>query len=168
MIEFIWRRVARFLARPAVADWLIRRAMRTPYSHLPGYMQRYWLLNAYEGNRWHIKWLPSVRIHHILRQDTDPHMHNHPWTFRSVVLKGGYIEARPWSQANEYKRSVVSRPAGSTYKLGADEFHRIMCVSQGGAWTLFVTWRYQHTWGFKTSTGVVPWREYLARKDVQR
>jgi len=25
-------------------DWLIRRAMRTPYFHLPGYMERYWLV----------------------------------------------------------------------------------------------------------------------------
>ena len=27
-----------------LVDWLINRAMRTPYFHLPGYMERYWLV----------------------------------------------------------------------------------------------------------------------------
>lgn len=44
--------VARILARPTVADWLIKRAHCTPYSHIKGadgsiYMERYWLFNPY-------------------------------------------------------------------------------------------------------------------------
>lgn len=74
-----WPRLTRFLARPRVADWLIRRSLRTPYSHLvcnrdgtnrvvdhgyqlqPGesyYMRRFWLFNPYsrEDN------IPTLRL----------------------------------------------------------------------------------------------------------
>ena len=37
----------------------------------------------------------SARLHHIVSRDRDPHMHDHPWNFLSVVLTGGYWEARP-------------------------------------------------------------------------
>jgi hypothetical protein len=31
-------------------------------------------------------------------------------------------------------------------------------------WTLFITWRYQGTWGFDVDGSKVPWREYLGIK----
>jgi hypothetical protein len=34
MISFFWRLVAKLLARPAIADWLIARAKLTPYQHI--------------------------------------------------------------------------------------------------------------------------------------
>jgi hypothetical protein len=34
MINLFWRLVAKLLARPAVATWLITRAQRTPYLHI--------------------------------------------------------------------------------------------------------------------------------------
>lgn len=40
--------LAWLLSRPTVADWLIRRAMRTPYIHIDGYMSRWWLFNPYD------------------------------------------------------------------------------------------------------------------------
>lgn len=32
MLASLWKLIARVTARPAVADWLIRRSRRTPYS----------------------------------------------------------------------------------------------------------------------------------------
>lgn len=106
-------------------DYLIRRAKRTPYSHLnhgdgSRYMERFWLvpfkpkpgyaLDA-EGfdvdGCWHAKWWRdpvvwalqqlgiSIRIHHIITPDYDRAMHDHPWPFLSRVLRGWYIESRP-------------------------------------------------------------------------
>jgi len=34
VINLFWRLVAKLLARPAVAAWLIVRAQRTPYLHI--------------------------------------------------------------------------------------------------------------------------------------
>lgn len=98
----IWNRLARLLAKPAIANWLIHRAMKTPYLHLPtnedpSYMARYWLFNPYDRvtnkPRWFFcPW--SIRIHHIKREDFDRDLHDHPWNARTIILKGWYTEKR--------------------------------------------------------------------------
>lgn len=160
----MWRTIARIIARPAVADWLIKRSMRTPYFHLDGYMDRWWLFNPYpaknggRGKAW--EWLPSVRVHHILREDLGRHMHNHPWDARTIILRGWYIEVREEGGLP----MTYTRRQGDTALIEADRFHHIAEVSPGGVWTLFITFKYRHVWGFKTPAGFVPWREYLEDK----
>lgn len=155
-----WKFIAKIVSRPAVAQWLYRHS--TPYFDLRDedgslYMHRVWLfnptppLNNGRGRRW--EWLPSVRMHHIMRPDNERHPHNHPWPARTIILKGWYVEERDTGR--------FFREAGDTATLDAGEFHRIVRVSKGGVWTLFITWRWQHVWGFRTDDGFVPWREYL-------
>lgn len=164
----MWNFIARFLARPAVADWLIARAKRTPYFHLEGYMDRWWLFNPYPakngGRGKAFEWLPSVRIHHIKREDLGRDMHNHPWDCRTIILKGWYTELR---HREGTFPSMHIRSPGDTATIGANTFHHISEVSTGGVWTLFITYKYRHVWGFKTHDGFVPWREYLGEKDAQ-
>jgi hypothetical protein len=161
--------LARFLARPAVANWLIQRAMRTPYFHLADadgsvYMERYWLFNPYPpksdgaDRRWG-NWLPSIRLHKIKREDRDRHMHDHPWNARTVILRGWYEEQRPITDGYISTR----RQTGETASLKFGQYHRISRVSDGGVWTLFITWRHRGTWGFLVDEKKVPWREYLGQ-----
>lgn len=172
LTERVWRLVARIAARPAVADWLIVRAQRTPYFHLPGYMDRWWLFNAYPANRGMpdaergkaktISWLPSVRIHHILREDRAAHAHDHPWNARTIILRGDYTESRLIGRTallEAWQR--IKREPGNTARLRFGEFHHIERVSEGGVWTLFITWSYGGSWGFNVNGSKVPWREYL-------
>lgn len=162
MREFFWRAVARFLANPARVDAIIERGLGTPYGDIRGaddgalYMRRWWLFNRYDQPRarWR-EWLPSVRLHLILKPDSDRHMHDHPWNARSIILRGHYFERRegdPWLQP---------RLPGTTTRLLFGQFHRIAAVSRSGVWTLFITWRYRGTWGFKVDGRKVPHREYL-------
>jgi hypothetical protein len=160
----IWQLVARLITRESVADWLFLRAIRTPYNHIRSadgrevYMLRYWLFNPYpasgETKRWSL--LPSVRIHWIMRADQDRHLHDHPWNARTVVLKGWYREERIEHPGMSYWRT-----SGYTGRLLFGQYHRIAEVSPGGVVTLFITWRYQGTWGFLVNGVKVPWREYL-------
>lgn len=147
------RPLAWLLARPSVASWLIARAQGTPYSPIGDYMDRWWLFNPYGDNDPRLRaipWLPlSVRVHNIKRPDDARHQHDHPWHARTFVLRGGYVEERG-------KHGVHVRLAGHTASLRFNEFHAITeIIGDTGAWTLFVTYRYRGTWGFK-----VPWREY--------
>jgi hypothetical protein len=160
--------IARILARPAVVDWLIRRAKRRPYLHLDGYMQRYWLFNPHPARSdedmrpapW--RWLPSVRLHRILRRDVEPHMHDHPWNARTFILRGWYYECRPIGNVDpKQARLVIRRCAGDTATLRFGEYHHIDRVSPGGVWTLFITWRKKGGWGFLVDGRKVNWREYL-------
>ena len=103
VINLFWRILAKVLARPAVADWLIARAKLTPYQHIMSadgtemYMGRWWLFNPYsrETHKSRFWWCPwSFRIHHILREDADRDLHDHPWNARTIILRGWYTEQR--------------------------------------------------------------------------
>jgi len=180
MINLFWRLVAKLLAHPAIAAWLIARAKRTPYLHIMSadgtemYMGRWWLFNPYsrETHKSALWWCPwSLRIHHIMRQDEDRNLHDHPWNARTIILRGGYTEQRlldhddpglsglnmPASgQATEY----IDRRPGETAQLRYGEYHRIDTVADGGAFTLFITSPYKGTWGFLVDGVKVPWRTY--------
>jgi hypothetical protein len=160
--EILWRLAAKVVSRPAVAQWLYRRAQRTPYYHLVGYMDRWWLFNpivtTVNGAGVPVKTAKyprcpvSVRLHHILRADKARDKHSHPGSFRTLIAKGWYVEAR---DDGEYLRS-----AGDTAVLLVDEFHHISAVSPGGVWTIFIMWDWRGTWGFRTPSGFVPRADY--------
>lgn len=194
MKNLIWRLLAKPLARPAVADWLIARAQRTPYQHIMSadgkdtYMGRWWLFNAYardthQGKLWWFPW--SIRIHHICRPDADRDLHDHPWNARTVILRGWYVEQRPasdeWKQAmqagfvsNPDPKFVewitrdacewLKRSEGDTAQLRHGEYHRIDQVSDGGVWTLFITSRWQGNWGFLVNGKKVDRRIYTGEQ----
>lgn len=143
------------------ADRLIRRALRTPYFHLLHddgslYMERYWLFRS--------RWL-SARIHHLCTPDYDRHLHDHPWTFLSVVLRGGYVELRPADIEPQFyddgiEPAVVgARKAGSVAIRFATDRHLIQHV-EPDTWTLFITLSKVQWWGFHTPRGKVHWRDY--------
>lgn len=168
MPDILWRWLAKLPAHPAIADWIIERALRTPYDHLaivegsriirlahdaalwPGdhwYMRRWWLLRL--GPL-------QIRVHHILLADIGRDLHDHPWPFRTFILRGGYIEVREGT-------GRALRLPGRTAAMRRGEFHRIAKIAPNGAWTLFVTLGPRQSWGFKRPTGmVVPHEEYGA------
>jgi hypothetical protein len=162
MKSLFWKLLAKVLARPAVTGWLIKRAMKAPYSHLEGYMNRYWLFNPYpksapDQKKGWCRFFPSVRLHHILREDRDEHMHDHPWDARTIILRGWYEERRP----EPLGYASTRRKAGDTASINFGDYHKITQVSSGGVWTLFITYRYRGTWGFLVNGVKVKWRNYL-------
>lgn len=161
-----WQWACAGLAAEVFAEAVITKAQETPYFHITEpktgevYMERWWLFNGFppmtDGGKGEAKYpeLPSVRVHHIVRPDSDRHLHNHPWNAVSIILKGQYTELR--ENGKHY-----TRRAGDVVSLNADTYHSITKVSEGGVWTLFITGEWQHTWGFQVNGQMIPWREYL-------
>lgn len=174
-----WRLVAFIVSRGPLANWLIARAKRTPYSHITSrdgsevYMERYWLFNPYRKRpdcgaapaRW--SWLPSIRLHWIRAADSASHMHDHPWNARTIVLRGFYWEQKFAAPGTEV-RTVHTRKRGYTGRILFGEYHHISTVSICGVWTMFFTWDYRGTWGFWRDGAKVPYREYLAETRQER
>lgn len=166
MRELLWRVAAFVISRRPIARAIIRRAKRTPYFHLDGYMNRWWVFNGYSedaalreaGREKSKRWprLPSIRVHHILRADDSGHPHDHPWNARTIILDGWYLEQRVGEPDRMMRR-------GSTGPILFEKFHHIEQVSEGGVYTLFITGAYGGGWGFLVDGTKVPWREYLAR-----
>ncbi len=98
-----------------------------PYNHLPGYLHRWRLLSLGRMN---------VRIHDILTGDVTPYLHNHPFWYVSIVLRGGYTE-RVLKPSGELE--VVERAAGSVVYRTPRDYHRIDNVF-GDCRTLFIAW----------------------------
>lgn len=154
---------------PALARYLIRRAVRTPYVHLGNYMERYWLVPYRDPGApshqhsptgagpvrfrqrplaWVLQQLGiAVRVHHVLRSDASPYLHNHPWNYITVVLRGGYTEITSGGRAWYGAGSVLFRRTS--------HFHRLLVPQNEDTWTLFISFRQTQSWGF-----LIPWEDY--------
>jgi hypothetical protein len=162
----MWQLIATFLAlRPRLVDWIIGRAQRTPYFHIVNgkdvYMSRWWLMPRWtlrvdeHGHLIPKPWMPfSIRIHHIVRPDSDRDLHDHPFDYRTIILRGYYFEEDIYGTRH-------LRHVGDTVKARAQTFHRIDSVSDGGVWTLFIMGRRINGWGFLVDGHKVPYRKYL-------
>ena len=158
---------------------LINYAKRTPYFHLAGYMERYWLVpytSAGSAGRPDdgtgvLTWATPIRklcqyffgarIHHILRSDLGRDPHDHPWPYLTIILKGGYFEQRYNSKGQQ--TSARWHGAGSILYRPANSWHKLTLPPGETAWTLFITGKYQNKWGFLTTLGKVPHNQY---KDI--
>lgn len=150
-----------------LVDRILARAARTPYIHLEGYMNRWWLLPY---NRTGL----AVRVHEILSSDRERDLHNHPWWYVSVILLGGYFEhtlrpipgraplpVRRWYGPG----SVLVRPADSFHRL---ELFKRPDGTEEPCITLFITGPKRtdrddaHScWGFLVDDVYVPADVYL-------
>jgi hypothetical protein len=168
----------RHIWAPWVGEWIIRRAMRDMSGyHLPGYMNRYWLLKPPERDRgkrrwWHI----GIRVHEILRSDLDRHMHDHPWWNISVLLRGTYIEYTPLrgqhfdiggyrrapqaGDITEHTTCTVRCPGNIVFRKPTNR-HKLV-LPNGSVWSLFICGPWEQDWGFFVpNVGKVYWRAYL-------
>lgn len=90
--------------------------------------------------RWRVETpLGSVRLHHWLGPDDDRAFHDHPWSFLTLILRGGYTDKNP--SGDEYLR------AGMIQFRSAEHQHTVI-PDPGGAWTLVLTGPKVRSWGF--------------------
>ena len=103
-----------------------------------------------------------VYFHRILRSDKDRHLHDHPWSFLSIILRGGYWEHteprgfRIWAPTER-----AWKKQWSVIRHKATDLHRLELPEGESVWTLVFAGRRIREWGFQTENGWVPWREYL-------
>lgn len=124
------------------------------------YMNRWWLMPRFmigtdeRGQPCVPDWLPfRVRLHHIVTEDYDRDLHDHPADYRTLLIAGWYIEQDVYGNERRYE-------AGSSRSARAETFHRITQVSPGGAWTIFIMGKKRVEWGFMPNVFKVPHRQY--------
>lgn len=110
--------------------------------------------------RWRIgpRWAPGIRLHHILRSDLDRELHDHPFSYVSFILSGGYWEMRKGHGRKWFgPGSIVVRKTSDAHRL---ELPR-------PAWTLVLRGPINNEWGFYTPDGWVPWRQFTKQREQQ-
>lgn len=112
----------------------------------------------------------GVKVHHFLRSDADPELHDHPCWFVSLILVGGYLEqfrVRRWRRSPVdglvyFDETVTHWQApGRLLYRPADHAHRIVIPPGRSAWTLVVVGPKSREWGFWEPLGWVEWREFF-------
>lgn len=108
----------------------------------------------------------SIRLHRIMRPDHDRDLHNHPFAYRTFILRGFYTET--------YADGLDGAPCGRGLLRGDTatgsprHYHRIDAVSEGGVWTLFCMTRNTDKWGFAVGGRFVEATRYLLRHGYSR
>lgn len=161
---------------PALANWLIRRiAERRPPDLIVGGAEHPYLLRW-----WVIPRNPTLNIylHQFLRDDDDRALHDHPWPWCSILLRGAYIEHTIAAggihhREARYVPSIKFSGARRAHRIElmprwwmADTFDDAMAMPDDQAyakaecWTLFITGPRIRSWGFHCRSGWVHWRDF--------
>src|SRR5688572_11228546 len=99
----------------------------------------------------------TIKLHKILISDDDC-LHDHPWTFISIILKGGYVEESRTGKKLYGPGSILYRPAHFAHRL---EIYQ-------PAWTLVFTSRRVKEWGFFSPAGWIPWFNYTKENACEK
>lgn len=107
----------------------------------------------------------AIYLHWIHRPDADAELHDHPWSFASVILRGGYTEEREgqwWWWYGERVRLRSSQRRGwlSIAIRRATDLHRISDVKPNTV-SLVLCGPRVREWGFQTINGWMNWRDFL-------
>lgn len=102
--------------------------------------------------RWRLIWTNwfSLYLHHILRSDQDRELHDHPWSFTTLILAGGYVEE---TRRGDSIRWQLHRP-GELLHRPAPWAHRLILDMDRPAWTLVFVGPRKRRWGFHTPAEV--------------
>jgi len=107
--------------------------------------------------RWRVLSTPwfNLYVHAIYRSDEDMHMHDHPWDFISVILKGGYIE-------NVLHSTRAFKP-GDINVHKAEDVHKLTLLTSP-TWTFVLTGRSRRVWGYLVGNDWVDSNTYRDHK----
>ncbi len=91
----------------------------------------------------------NVFLHHFLKGDPDD-VHDHPWSYATLILKGGYWEWLPQFNSKGQKIGELSvwRGPGHFRLCKAESYHRIELDPDVDCWTLFMPGPQKREWGF--------------------
>jgi hypothetical protein len=87
----------------------------------------------------------GIYLHFIHRSDSDREFHDHPWDFRSFIVRGGYIEHTPEGSREFYP--------GSWNVRQAEQLHRLELFCPEDTITILFRGPKRREWGFKAIGG---------------
>jgi len=115
-------------------------------------------------------WFPfNIFVHKFCKSDPDD-VHDHPWPYATLILKGGYYEWIPQfdKQGNKFGEVAVWRGPGHFRICGASSYHRIELDPSITAWSLFMPGPQKREWGFLVKNKWIHNEDYLTQMAKQK
>lgn len=119
--------------------------------------------------RWYLiprnKWC-NLYLHKFLRSDDPRALHDHPWPWLSLIIKGAYWEHLPApsgaAATQRFLRRAWRPRWGQPTALHRVELQPSTSVTGfRPVWTIFVTGPRVREWGFQCGSRWVDWRTFL-------
>lgn len=110
--------------------------------------------------------LGGIYVHKLCRSDHDRALHDHPWSFLSIVLGRGYDEVfYDETQPPRFREQWRRNKPGFVLFRRAGYRHRVVITGKP-AWTLVFVGPKVRRWGFWPEGGWCWWRKYDSSKGV--
>ena len=145
---------------PKILEKLNRKVIIMDRVNDQPYLERYYLFLKDRKN------FPfNVFLHKFINSDPDD-VHDHPWPYFTLILKGGYWE---WVPVFDHGGKMVAeerywRGAGHFRYSPAKSYHRIELKQGITCWTLFMPGPHRRDWGFLVNDEWVHYKNYLEMK----
>jgi hypothetical protein len=111
----------------------------------------------------------NIFLHKFLKSDPDD-VHDHPWSYATLILKGGYWEWIP--QFNKEGKKIIEiakwRGPGHFRTCAATSYHRIELDPSVETWTLFMPGKQERDWGFLVKDKWIQHEKYLQERYEDR
>lgn len=76
-------------------------------------------------------------LHRFVRAEPHADPHDHPWSFETTIVSGGYVEeVFTFDPDGRWRSELVERQPGSRHRIAATHIHRIVALPEGESWTL--------------------------------
>lgn len=169
---------------PSNREWLRRLVSGRPHQTIGGpddpYLRRWYLIPRNP--------FLNVYLHNFLRSDDDRALHDHPWWFISLMIRGEYDEVTESGVKRRRAGSIAYRPAEWRHRVqllrkwvedGREDQRarggplvRYWSTPEQPCWTVIVTGRRSRMWGFwceqwdlseqvgRLRKRFVPWEEF--------
>jgi hypothetical protein len=127
------------------------------------YLERYYLFLKDRT------WFPfNIFLHRFLKSDPDD-VHDHPWPYATIILKGGYYEWIPQFNDKNEKIGEIAHwcKPGHFRTCSATSYHRIELDPNIECWTLFMPGPQQREWGFLVKNKWIQNEQYLTERAVR-
>lgn len=115
----------------------------------------------------------AVYLHRFHRSDEDRALHDHPWSFITIILWRGYTEhfrrvkgvtidyrESPSVKTVEYEEVKCRRWPGMLIYRPATWRHRVELINGKPSWSLIIRFTKWREWGFWTDSGFVQWNKW--------
>jgi len=149
--------------RDHILNWLDRRGRKRVIMDRVDnepYLERYYPLF---NTRQHTGF--NIYIHKFLKGDPDD-VHDHPWSYATFILAGGYYEWVPVFNTLGEKINEIRywRGPGHFRICRPDSYHRVELKPGVTAWTLFMPGPHKRQWGFLVNNKWIHNDNYLASR----
>jgi hypothetical protein len=107
----------------------------------------------------------NVFIHKFHKSDPDD-VHDHPWPYATLILKGGYYEWTPVfdGEGKKIAETCSWRGPGHFRFCSANSYHRIELDPNITAWTMFMPGPQKKEWGFLVKNKWIHNEHYLEER----